>query len=164
MVIVYSGICVRSTNSLSARSAPLHHTPLPAIATGRFAARSNSVARATSVQLGAASRSPPRSAVSAALPVNTSTGIVRCTAPPRPPRNPSPGSLHRHAPAPTRIRLRVAPPQVERNLSRRRHFRRPLHHRARHPHLIDVLERLPLRQSPRPASAHRDQRRSEERR
>src|ERR1039458_3916051 len=44
MVMVYKGICVRSTNSRNASSAPLHHTPLPAITTGRFAARNNSVA------------------------------------------------------------------------------------------------------------------------
>src|ERR1039457_4258609 len=47
--------------------------------------------------------------------------------------------IHRYrqmqCPAPTRIRLHVRPLQVERNLSRRRHSRRPLHHRTRHPHL-----------------------------
>ncbi len=53
IVIVYSGNDVRSMKRRSASSACDHQTPLPAMRTGRSAARSNAIARSTSAAGGA---------------------------------------------------------------------------------------------------------------
>ena len=82
-------------------------------------------------------------------------------------REPRPSSaaceqIHRngqmHRPLPSAIGLGVGALQVRRNLRGIGHLRGPLHHRARHPHLVDILKSLAASQRAGAAAAHRDQR------